>query len=430
MTQSTGPHLRGKLRVPGDKSISHRALIFACLAEGACKVEDLSPAEDVRSSARCLQQLGLQTNFTSDGGECTVVSPGVNRLSAPSGVLDAGNSGTTIRLMSGLVAGQKFASTFDGDGSLRGRPMGRVLKPLETMGVSITYAERENYPPFTVHGTDLKGRTFQLPVASAQVQTALLLAGLQADGQTVIELPKPVRDHTTKFFSFMGVPFEQNDLTVSVSKLIEPVAPYSVQVPGDISSAAFFMVAATYSPSSEILLTNVGINPGRTLVIDVLAAMGADIQVTPREHPTGEPVADIRIAYRERLNGASVDGTTIAAGIDEIPILALAGAVCRGDFVVRDAEELRVKESDRLAAIVNNLRDAGAEIDEYPDGFIIHGRPTLAGGSAWKTFGDHRLAMMGMIANLICLTPVIIDDPACVAVSYPHFEQDLAKLLS
>jgi 3-phosphoshikimate 1-carboxyvinyltransferase len=429
MTQSTRPHLRGELPIPGDKSISHRALIFAALTQGTCEVEDLSPAEDVRSTARCLEKLGLQTKFSSFRSECTVVSPGLSGLSAPSEILDAGNSGTTIRLLSGLVAGQSFAATFDGDASLRGRPMGRVLKPLETMGASISYKERDNYPPFTIAGGNLAAQAFELPVASAQVQTAILLAGLQADGETVVKLPSTVRDHTTKFFSFMGVPFSHTDLSVSVKKLTKPAAPYSVQVPGDISSAAFFMVAAACLPGSDITLKNVGINPGRTLVIDILQEMGVEVTVIRKEHPTGEPVADIRVRYSERPLGTQIDGTTIATGIDEIPILALAGTVCAGIFTVRDAEELRVKESDRIAAIVANLKRAGAQITEHPDGMEITGQPRLAGGSNWETFGDHRLSMTGMIASIICEKPVIIDDVGCAAVSYPQFEKDLAKLL-
>lgn len=430
MTQSTErPLLRGELRVPGDKSISHRALMFAAFTEGECKVQHLSPAEDVRSTARCLEKLGLKTTFSADGAECSVVSPGLNRLQASEETLDAGNSGTTIRLLAGLAAGQPFASTFDGDDSLRGRPMGRVLNPLKTMGAHISYNEKQDYPPFTIEGGKLQGQHFDLPVASAQVQTAILLAGLQAEGETSVKLPKPVRDHTTKFFSFMGLPFEEKDQTVSVKKLSQPLAPYSVQVPGDISSAAFFMVAAGCLHGSQLLLTNVGINPGRMLVVDVLASMGMNVEINRKEHPTGEPVADIRVQYDRYPNGARIDGTRIATGIDEIPILALAGAVCSGSFVVRDAEELRVKESDRLAAIVGNLRRAGAEITEFKDGFEIIGRGgSLSGGSKWETFGDHRMAMTGIVANLMCTTPVEIDDVDCVAVSYPRFAQDLQKL--
>ncbi|MFN8657653.1 MAG: hypothetical protein U0105_15030 [Candidatus Obscuribacterales bacterium] len=256
-----------------------------------------------------------------------------------------------------------------------------------------------------------------------------MLAGLQAEGETSVKLPKAVRDHTNKFFSFMGVPFEEKDLTVAVRKLAKPLAPYSVQVPGDISSAAFFMVAAGCLHGSQLLLTNVGINPGRMLIVDVLAAMGVNVEITRKDHPTGEPVADIRVQYDRYPNGARIDGTKIATGIDEIPILALAGAVCSGSFIVRDAEELRVKESDRLAAIVNNLKRAGAQITEFKDGFEITGRGgSLAGGSKWETFGDHRMAMTGMVANLMCTTPVEIDDADCVAVSYPRFANDLQKL--
>jgi 3-phosphoshikimate 1-carboxyvinyltransferase len=288
-------------------------------------------------------------------------------------MLDAGNSGTTIRLMSGVLAGQPFASRLDGDSSLRKRPMSRVLNHLVEMGANVAYLENDNYPPFEIRGGKLQGKRFALKVASAQVQTALILAGLQADGETVVELPAVVRDHTERMLKHAGVPFVQDGLTTRVSRLATPVAGFEIKVAGDISSAAFFMVAAACLPGSELRLPNVGLNPGRTLVLDVLREMGADIALEDEKIEGGEPTATLVVKGTSRLKGVTIGGDRIAAGIDEIPILSLAGALCDGTFAVRDASELRVKESDRLALICSNLRAAGAKIDEFEDGFDVHG---------------------------------------------------------
>jgi 3-phosphoshikimate 1-carboxyvinyltransferase len=421
--------IKGTLQVPGDKSISHRALIFSVFARGKCRVARLSPAADCQSSADCLRALGVEIEKKAEG-EYEIDSPGIQGLRAPANILDAGNSGTTIRLMSGVLAGQPFASTLDGDGSLRKRPMSRVLNHLVEMGAQVRYAEKENCAPFQITGGGLRGRQFKLSIASAQVQTAIILAGLQADGETIVELPNVVRDHTERMLRHAKVPFVQDGLTTRVSRLTEPVAGFNINVAGDISSAAFFMVAAACLPGSELRLPNVGMNEGRTLVVDVLIEMGADISVEDEREEGGEPMATIVVRGGSRLKGVTVGGDRIAAGIDEIPILSLAGAVCDGTFSVRDAGELRVKESDRLALICGNLRAAGAKVDEQQDGFDVHGVEQLEGNCDWKTDGDHRLAMMGIVASAICKQKVRVDDPDCVAVSYPHFQLDLGKLLS
>lgn len=413
--------------MPGDKSISHRALIFSLLAHGDCRISQLSPAEDCQSTIKCLRALGV--DIFTEGSETVVRSPFITGLTRPKSTLDAGNSGTTIRLLSGVLAGQPFESILDGDDSLKKRPMSRVLNPLIEMGAEVHFDDTDNYPPFSISGKQLKGKTFDLPIASAQVQTAILLAGLQAEGSTSVTVPSIVRDHTEKMFSFMNVPFKKDENgMISVARMQSPVKNCNISVPGDISSAAFFMVAAACLPGSKVTLLEVGLNRGRTLVIDVLRSMGAAIEVLNERVMGGEPVADILIAGSHRLRSATIDGATIATGIDEIPILALAGAICEGSFVVRDAAELRVKESDRLGAIVNNLLSAGSSIVEYPDGFEISGRASLPGGSPWITHGDHRMAMTGIVANLLCEKPVAIDDAACMAVSYPHFDRDLASL--
>lgn len=427
--------MRGRLQVPGDKSISHRALIFSLLAKGTCEIYGLSPAVDCLSTAECIKQLGIAVERRTAqqngrGGSALLVSAsGLGGLRAPSATLFAGNSGTTMRLLSGLLAGCRFVSTLDGDESLRQRPMARVLKPLAEMGAQIKHLDRANYAPFSIGSEKLVGREFILDVASAQVQTALLLAGLQAEGKTSVAVPGVVRDHTLKMFDHIAVPYEASASgKITVSALPGPLAPFKVEVPGDISSAAFFMVAAACLPNSELTLTNLVLNKGRCLVIEVLKEMGANLEITNARLLCGEPVADVLVRYEGRLSGATIDGGRLASGIDEIPALALAGALCDGVFTVRDAAELRVKESDRIQAIVSNLAAAGADIHQVADGFYINGKDSLKGGSSWLTYEDHRMAMSGLVAGLLAAQPVVVDNETCVAVSYPDFAKDLARV--
>ncbi len=422
--------LAGTLRVPGDKSITHRALIFATLASGTCRVSGMSPAEDCASSAECLRALGLTVERT-DVDQCDITSSGPSCLKEPGEILYAGNSGTTMRLLSGILAGQPFRVVLDGDGSLRSRPMSRVLDPLTEMGADISYLDRRNCAPFAIRGAALVGKQFDLKVASAQVQTAILLAGLQAEGQTIVRLPSVVRDHTMRMFKMLGVPFSlsEDHSTIGVSRLERPVGPFQATVPADISSAAFFMVAAACLPGSDITLTDVGLNPGRDLVIEVLTEMGADITVIPTGEACGEPIGIVRVKGSE-LKGTTIGGDRLARGIDEVPALAVAGALCNGIFRIEGGTELRVKESDRITAIVSNLQSAGASVHESEDGFLIEGRQTLAGGATWKTFDDHRMAMSGMIASAVAQEPVDVDNKNCVGVSYPNFAADLARLLA
>lgn len=430
------PRLTGYLKVPGDKSVSHRALIFAALCKGQSLIYGLSPAQDCLSTAACLERLGLKIDEGQEDAELkvkstTVYSPGIKNLKAPDQTLFAGNSGTTIRLLSGLLSGQSFQASIDGDQSLQSRPMSRVLDPLMQMGASINYEAKPGHAPFSIKGGNLSGINYKLPVASAQVQTALLLAGLQSTGQTSVDMPPSARDHTVRQFQHIGVPFEfKAPGTVSVKRLAEPLPPFSMDIPGDISSAAFFMVAAACLPGSKITLRQVGINPGRRLIIDILQKMAADISIDKTVDLSKEPVADITVNYAGPLQGATIDGAQIAAGIDEIPILALAGALCQGQFSVSGAGELRVKESDRLSAIVLNLQQAGVDIKSRSDGFDINGRGRLPGGDTWHTHGDHRLAMTGLIANLLSESPISVIDTDCISVSYPGFEKDLASLIT
>jgi 3-phosphoshikimate 1-carboxyvinyltransferase len=372
----------------------------------------------------------------------SVHSEGLSSLKMSSVPLFAGNSGTTIRLLSGLLAGRPFESVLDGDNSLRKRPMKRVTEPLATMGAGIEYLavagsgnngetrpQTPGYAPFSIRGGKLTGQNFYLKVASAQVETAILLAGLQAEGTTTVNLPSAVRDHTRRMFEHLHVPFSQTgDRTMSVKRLTTPPKAKPIYVPADMSSAAFFMVAACLVEASDLLLTDVGMNPGRLLALEVLQSMGAAISIENPRHFGLEPVADLRIKYAGRLKGTSISAKEIARGIDEIPILALAGALCQGEFAVSGAEELRHKESDRLEAITENLQAAGAEILVKQDGFVIQGKSSLAGGSRWKTHEDHRLAMTGLIANLVCQDKLAIEETESVKISYPGFAVDLAHL--
>jgi 3-phosphoshikimate 1-carboxyvinyltransferase len=428
---ATKKALKGILAVPGDKSISHRALIFSALTKGKSEVHQLSPAEDCQSSLQCLLKLGLKFNQTGnhDGKSWELESPGLEGLKEPSETLFAGNSGTTIRLMSGLLAGRNFSTHLDGDDSLRSRPMARVLDHLKSMGASVDFEASEGRAPFTIKGGKLKGMRFDLTVASAQVETALLLAGLQAEGRTTVKLPTLARDHTVRMFGHMGVPFvKEADGSVSVERLEKPASNFSVQVPGDISSAAFFMVGAACLPGSDILLKNVGVSPGRTLVIEILRRMGADIKLLNERIECGEDVADIQVVGGARLKGTTVVADEVAQGVDEIPILALAGALCDGTFVVQGASELRHKESDRLAIISTNFRAAGCAIEDAEDGFWIQGKSSLSGGSFWATHLDHRFAMAGQIASLVCNSPLDLEETASAAISYPNFTEDLNSL--
>lgn len=426
--------LNGTIQVPGDKSISHRVLIFSSFCKGITEIEGLSPAQDCLSTANCLRELGLKIENRESHAKAnhhsyiTVESSGIKTLIAPKNNLFVGNSGTTIRLLSGLVSGQPFTCHFDGDESIRKRPMARVLEQLQKMGTQINYLANHGLAPFTIQGGNLQGADFQLKVASAQVQTALLLAGLQAEGKTTVHLPGNARDHTTRLFSHMNIPFESNNGTVTVEVLKNPVKPFKYKVPADISSAAFFMVAAACLPGSKLILTNVGINAGRTLIIDVLKRMGANITLLNTRVAAKEPIADIEIIGGERLKGTKIYGSEIASGVDEIPVLALAGALCEGNFVVADAEELRHKESDRLKLITDNLKAAGANLTESIDGFTIAGKKNIPGGSFWQTHLDHRLAMSGLVANLLFDQPLNIEETASTAISYPSFANDLNSL--
>lgn len=419
--------LIGTLRVPGDKSISHRALMLGALATGQTLIEGLLPGEDPRSTAACLRQLGA--SISAINSERVIVEGvGLGALREATDVLDAGNSGTTMRLMLGVLCGQPgLFSCMTGDASLRSRPMGRVIEPLGRMGASVRGRDGNRKAPLAIEGVALRPVHYYSPVASAQVKSAILLAGLMAEGWTRVTEPALSRDHSERMLAAFGARVEVDPQTHTASVEGPTVlVGQRVIVPGDISSAAFWLVAASIVPGSDLRLENVGINPTRTGVLEVLEQMGADIAVENRRETCGEPVADLRVRTAE-LCGCTIDGDLIPRLVDEIPILAVAACCAQGKTVIRDAAELRVKESDRLAAVARELGRLGARVEELPDGLMIEGGHPLRGASV-ASHGDHRIAMSLAIAALVARGTTIIADPACATVSYPSFYAELERI--
>jgi len=416
--------LQGKnLIVPGDKSITHRAYFFGAFSQGTSRIIHPSPALDCLSTIKCLSQLGLDFKF--DDGDVILTCQGINSLQRPQETLDAENSGTTLRLLMGLLAGRPFIAAITGDESLQRRPLKRVSEPLRQMGAEFELTDNM-HAPVVVHGISLEGQSFQIEHSSAQVQTAIILAGLQAEGETSCVVPNRVRNHTRNMLKHLDIPMRSSSpLQLGVFGLKSPISPFEIIVPGDISSAAYFIVAASLLSGSDISIDNLGIDPGRTLVLDILSKMGASIEITNTRLLCQEPVATVSVQHKNRLNGITIKSGELATGIDELPVLALAGAFCQGKFSVHNASELRHKESDRLALLVDNLKSAGVSIKSSGDDFEIEGSLKVPGGSLWKTGGDHRLAMTGLIANMLFDQPVEIDNLDCIAVSYPAFKADL-----
>jgi 3-phosphoshikimate 1-carboxyvinyltransferase len=413
--------LKGTIKLPGDKSISHRALIFASIAEGDSTICGLSSAADVSSTQRCLQQLGV--SMEADADRVIVHGNGSYGLKAPSGPLDAGNSGTTIRLMAGVLAAQNFISIIDGDESLRSRPMRRIIEPLENMGAKIESASFK--APLTIYGGPLRAIDYAMPIASAQVKSCILLAGLYAKGITQVTWPAESRDHTERMLEEFGASAQYSTGGAGV-KGPAVLHGCTIDVPGDVSAAAFFLVAACLLPETEIEITNVGVNPLRTGIIDALSSMGAMIrqkEITVINH---EPRATL-IPASGSLKATSLGGGMIPRLIDEIPVLAIAATQAEGTTIIRDAEELRVKETDRLSAISDNLKRMGANIRETKDGLMITG-PTRLQGAEIDSFGDHRIAMSFAIAALIAEGKSRIKNTECVDISFPGFFELLESL--
>ncbi|MBM2812756.1 MAG: 3-phosphoshikimate 1-carboxyvinyltransferase [Chloroflexi bacterium] len=416
--------LRGTVHVPGDKSISHRAIMHNAIAEGVAHVDGLGPGDDVKSTIRCLRALGVTINETAENA-CTVHGRGLMGLAEPEDVLDARNSGTTTRLLSGILAAQPFLTILTGDASLRTRPMDRVVEPLRAMGAQAMARCGDDYLPLAIRGGDLHGIDYALPMASAQVKSCLLLAGAAADGTTYLHEPAASRDHTERLLAAQGADIEVDGLRILIRGR-RPLRSVDVTVPGDTSTAAFWVVAACIHPDAEIVIPNVGLTVGRTGFLDVLEMMGADVSISNKRVVGGEPVGDIT-ARSSRLKGATIGGSLIPRIIDEAPILALAAALAEGETVIRDAEELHYKESDRICVTAAELSRIGASIEERSDGMVIGGKPHLAGGEG-DSHKDHRMAMTLAIAGLVTDSPVTVLEPRSVAISYPGFWNDLARL--
>ena len=427
-TVETCQRLDGEVVPPGDKSISHRAAILNSLAKGKAQIGNFSPGADCLSTVRCLSALGVKIGRkgSRDSPTLLVSGTGGDGLKEASNVLDARNSATTMRLLGGLLASQPFLSVITGDASLRNRPMGRLIEPLRLMGAQVWGRGRDSFAPLVIKGRKLQGIDFTLPVPSAQIKSAILLAGLFARGNTVLHQKILSRDHTERMLRQMGASLESKGNSVSLLPLTSPLVPLDLRVPGDISSAAYFLVAAAIHPNARIVIRDCGINPTRTGIIDILLAMGARLKIDHERLEAGEPLADIVVESSE-LRGIEVGGDIIPRLIDEIPVLAVAGCVARGKTVIKDAGELRVKESDRIATVANELSRLGAKIEPLPDGMVIHGGTLLSGTEVDSHF-DHRLAMSLAIAGLIARRETTIKHAQVAEVSYPAFWQTLRQI--
>lgn len=420
------PRLRGEVAVPGDKSISHRALMFNAMARGTARVDGFLDAADTRSTMHCLRLLGADIQDLPEGG-VIVTGGGRAGLHEPDDVLDCGNSGTSMRLLAGILASLPYVSVLTGDASLRTRPMDRIANPLRQMGARIHGRQGGRLAPLVIEGGSIAGGlTIETPMASAQVKSAVLLAALAADGPTTVVQPAQSRDHTERMLSAMGATLEEDGARVTLTPPSDDLRAVDVRVPGDISTAAAWMVAGTAHPDAELLLRGVGVNPTRTGLIDILLAMGADLTLEEERVVGGEPVADI-VVRSSRLHGTEVGGSLVPRAIDELPLVALAASLAEGDTVIRDAEELIVKESNRVATTVALLEAMGATVEPRPDGMVIRGGATLRGATV-QSSGDHRLAMLGAIAGLLAEGETTVRGSGDVVVSYPAFWNDLGRL--
>ncbi|MFE6168099.1 3-phosphoshikimate 1-carboxyvinyltransferase [Viridibacillus arvi] len=414
------PTLRGKITVPGDKSVSHRSIMFGGIAKGRTTVSGFLLGDDCLNTIACFRKLGVQIEL--DGTNVVIESNGMETWQEPTDVLYTGNSGTTTRLMLGLLAGSNVHTVLNGDESIAKRPMKRVINPLREMGAKITGRMDGQFTPLAIQGTKLQAIDYTMPVASAQVKSAILLAGINAEGTTVIREKEVSRDHTERMLRQFGAEITTEDGIVSLQGGQQLTATH-VAVPGDISSAAFFLVAGAVAKNSEIMLENVGLNPTRTGIIDVLQEMNAKMSIEIDDESAAEPTGTITVSTSE-LQGTTIGGDVIPRLIDEIPILALLATQANGQTVIKDAEELKVKETDRITAVVDELKKLGADIVATDDGMIING-PTPLTGSTIRTYGDHRIGMMGAIAALITEGAIELDDADCIAVSYPTFFDDV-----
>ena len=408
---------------PGDKSVSHRALILNAISVGVAKVAGLSHGDDVLSTLRCLKGLGIRIEPDSGGNVLTVYGS-ANGLEEPGDVLDAGNSGTSMRLLSGLLAGQPFLSVLSGDSSLRSRPMGRIVEPLRLMGAHILGRKGDTLAPLVIQGGSLRGVEYTMPVASAQVKSSVMLAGLFAQSETVLHQPARSRDHSERMMTAMGAQVSEDGLTLTIQP--GKLSAVDVNVPGDISAAAFWAVAGVCHPNACITVAGVGVNPTRAGMLEVLDAMGARVSQKNPRLEGGEPVADLLFESSE-LRATEIGGDLIPRLIDELPVLAVAACFANGTTTIRDAQELRVKESDRITAMVSELSRLGARVEERPDGMVIHGTGTLS-GSTCESHGDHRLAMALEVAGLLAEGETVVGGDEVAGISYPEFWQHMEAL--
>lgn len=412
--------LRGEVIIPSDKSISHRAVMFSSLAKGTSIIKNFSLGQDPLSSLKVCKNLGITAEFIEDN---TLKLTSNGKLSAPNEVLDCGNSGTTMRLISGILAGQNFKSTLIGDESLSKRPMKRVIEPLSLMGAEISSNEFKS--PLQINGRQLHSIDYVSKLASAQVKSCILLAGLNTDGITTFTEPYVSRDHTERMLKYMGADLDVNGTKVSIKK--SELEAKTIEICGDISSAAYFIAAGLIVPNSKIILKNVGLNPTRTGIIEAVEKMGANIKILDKRLVSGEEAGDIEVSSSD-LKGCVIEGEIIPRLIDELPVIAVIATQAEGETIVKDANDLRNKESDRIKTIVNELQKLGADIEEREDGFVIHGKKALKGGVEVETYHDHRLAMSLYIAGLVSEKEVAVNGFEWVDISFPEFDKIFSTL--
>jgi 3-phosphoshikimate 1-carboxyvinyltransferase len=419
--------LRGEIQLPGDKSISHRAMILSSIALGSSKISNLSTAKDCYSTMNCLKALGIKyTRQANDPTKLEVHGNGIDGICEAKNILYAGNSGTTMRLLAGVLATRPFLSVLNGDASLRTRPMKRIIEPLRSMGAEIFGRGNDSFAPLVVKGGKLHGIDYKLPVPSAQIKSSILLSGLCADSETVIEGSHFSRDHTERLLKLMGAELEYENDSIRLTPLESSLIPIDIEIPGDISSASYWLVAGAIHQNARIKIVNCGINPTRTGIIDVLLSMGAKLTTSNMRIEGSEPVADL-IIESSQLKATEISEDIVPRLIDEIPVLVVAACMADGVTIIRGANELRVKESDRITSTVRELSKLGAKIEELPDGMVVHGGEILS-GAVVKSHFDHRLAMSLAIVGLVAVGETIVSDAQAVDISYPGFWKILEEL--